>query len=334
MEVRINKFLSEAGVCSRREADRQIEAGNVTIGGKTARMGDQVSDGQEVCFCGRPVQKEKEMILIALNKPAGIVCTAEKREKNNVIDFLHYPKRIYPVGRLDKESEGLLLLTNNGEIVNKIMRSGNMHEKEYLVTVNRPVTDAFLHGMANGVPLVELGTTTRKCRVERTGKKQFRIILTQGLNRQIRRMCRALDYHVMNLKRVRIMNIQLGTLKRGEYRELTEKELSDLMKLVEGSTNLPAREAAKIGKLVDPAKAAGKTARSGYQGKKNDRKPFVKNGERKPFEKKSGTGKVWRNVREDSEKKPEKKAPASPESWKPGAPERKEHKIWTTRSRG
>ena len=131
MEVRINKFLSEAGVCSRREADRQIEAGNVTIGGKTARMGDQVSDGQEVCFCGRPVQKEKEMILIALNKPAGIVCTAEKREKNNVIDFLHYPKRIYPVGRLDKESEGLLLLTNNGEIVNKIMRSGNMHEKEY-----------------------------------------------------------------------------------------------------------------------------------------------------------------------------------------------------------
>ena len=129
MEVRINKFLSEAGVCSRREADRQIEAGNVTIGGKTARMGDHVSDGQEVCFCGRPVQKEKEMILIALNKPAGIVCTAEKREKNNVIDFLHYPKRIYPVGRLDKESEGLLLLTNNGEIVNKIMRSGNMHEK-------------------------------------------------------------------------------------------------------------------------------------------------------------------------------------------------------------
>ena len=216
MEVRINKFLSEAGVCSRREADRQIEAGNVTIGGKTARMGDQVSDGQEVCFCGRPVQKEKEMILIALNKPAGIVCTAEKREKNNVIDFLHYPKRIYPVGRLDKESEGLLLLTNNGEIVNKIMRSGNMHEKEYLVTVNRPVTDAFLHGMANGVPLVELGTTTRKCRVERTGKKQFRIILTQGLNRQIRRMCEYFGYRVQKLVRVRIMNIELGDLESGK----------------------------------------------------------------------------------------------------------------------
>ena len=219
MEVRINKFLSEAGVCSRREADRQIEAGNVTIGGKTARMGDQVSDGQEVCFCGRPVQKEK----------------------NNVIDFLHYPKRIYPVGRLDKESEGLLLLTNNGEIVNKIMRSGNMHEKEYLVTVNRPVTDAFLHGMANGVPLVELGTTTRKCRVERTGKKQFRIILTQGLNRQIRRMCEYFGYRVQKLVRVRIMNIELGDLESGKYRDVTPEEFKKLKQLIVHSSNQPVR---------------------------------------------------------------------------------------------
>ena len=151
MEVRINKFLSEAGVCSRREADRQIEAGNVTIDGKIAQMGDRVSEGQQVCFQGVPVKKEEEMILIALNKPAGIVCTAEKREKNNVIDYLNYPKRIYPVGRLDKDSEGLLLLTNNGDIVNKMMRSGNMHEKEYIVTVNRPVTDSFLHGMREWV---------------------------------------------------------------------------------------------------------------------------------------------------------------------------------------
>ena len=206
MEVRINKFLSEAGVCSRREADRQIEAGNVTIGGKTARMGDQVSDGQEVCFCGRPVQKEKEMILIALNKPAGIVCTAEKREKNNVIDFLHYPKRIYPVGRLDKESEGLLLLTNNGEIVNKIMRSG-----------------------------------TRKCRVERTGKKQFRIILTQGLNRQIRRMCEYFGYRVQKLVRVRIMNIELGDLESGKYRDVTPEEFKKLKQLIAHSSNQPVR---------------------------------------------------------------------------------------------
>ena len=237
MEVRINKFLSEAGVCSRREADRQIEAGNVTIGGKTARMGDQVSDGQEVCFCGRPVQKEKEMILIALNKPAGIVCTAEKREKNNVIDFLHYPKRIYPVGRLDKESEGLLLLTNNGEIVNKIMRSGNMHEKEYIVTVNKPVTDSFLRGLAGGVPLVELNATTRKCKVWGIGKRQFGIILTQGLNRQIRRMCEYFGYRVEKLVRTRIMNIELGDLKAGTYREVTPQEYKELMRLVKDSSN-------------------------------------------------------------------------------------------------
>ena len=169
------------------------------------------------------------------------VCTAEKREKNNVIDFLHYPKRIYPVGRLDKESEGLLLLTNNGEIVNKIMRSGNMHEKEYLVTVNRPVTDAFLHGMANGVPLVELGTTTRKCRVERTGKKQFRIILTQGLNRQIRRMCEYFGYRVQKLVRVRIMNIELGDLESGKYRDVTPEEFKKLKQLIAHSSNQPVR---------------------------------------------------------------------------------------------
>ena len=185
MEVRINKFLSEAGVCSRREADRQIEAGNVTIDGRTAQMGDKVMEEQVVCFQGKPVKKEEEMILIAFHKPAGIVCTAEKREKNNVIDYLNYPKRIYPVGRLDKDSEGLLLLTNNGDMVNKIMRAGNMHEKEYIVTVNKPVTDSFLRGLAGGVPLVELGVTTRKCRVERIGKKQFRIIVTHGLNRQM-----------------------------------------------------------------------------------------------------------------------------------------------------
>lgn len=158
-----------------------------------------------------------------------------------MIDFLHYPKRIYPVGRLDKESEGLLLLTNNGEIVNKIMRSGNMHEKEYLVTVNRPVTDAFLHGMANGVPLVELGTTTRKCRVERTGKKQFRIILTQGLNRQIRRMCEYFGYRVQKLVRVRIMNIELGDLESGKYRDVTPEEFKKLKQLIVHSSNQPVR---------------------------------------------------------------------------------------------
>ena len=241
MEVRINKFLSEAGVCSRREADRQIEAGNVTIDGRVAQMGDKVAAGQEVCFCGKPVKKETEMILIALNKPAGIVCTAEKREKNNVIDYLNYPKRIYPIGRLDKDSQGLLLLTNNGEIVNKMMRSGNMHEKEYIVTVNRPVTDTFLHGMANGVPLVELQTTTRKCKVERIGKKQFRIVLTQGLNRQIRRMCEYFGYRVQKLVRVRIMNIELGDLEEGKYRDVTPQEYQRLTQLIAHSSNTPVR---------------------------------------------------------------------------------------------
>lgn len=245
MEVRINKFLSEAGVCSRREADRQIEEGNVTIDGKIAQMGDRVSEGQQVCFQGVPVKKEEEMILIALNKPAGIVCTAEKREKNNVIDYLNYPKRIYPVGRLDKDSEGLLLLTNNGDIVNKMMRSGNMHEKEYIVTVNRPVTDSFLHGMANGVPLVELNTTTRKCRVERTGKKQFRIVLTQGLNRQIRRMCEYFGYRVQKLVRVRIMNIELGNLEPGKYRDVTSQEYKRLLELIASSSNAPVRPGKK-----------------------------------------------------------------------------------------
>ena len=160
--IRINKFLSEAGVCSRREADRQVELGNITIDGKVAKTGARVLPGQTVLFQGKKVSKEEEMILIAFHKPVGIVCTAEKREKNNVIDYINYPKRIYPVGRLDKDSEGLLLLTNNGDIVNKMMRSGNMHEKEYIVTVNRPVTESFIHGLANGVPLSELNTMTRK----------------------------------------------------------------------------------------------------------------------------------------------------------------------------
>lgn len=242
MEVRINKFLSEAGVCSRREADRQIEAGNVTIDGRTAQMGDKVMEEQLVCFQGKPVKKEEEMILIAFHKPAGIVCTAEKREKNNVIDYLNYPKRIYPVGRLDKDSEGLLLLTNNGDMVNKIMRAGNMHEKEYIVTVNKPVTDSFLRGLAGGVPLVELGVTTRKCRVERIGKKQFRIILTQGLNRQIRRMCEYFGYRVQKLVRVRIMNIRLGDLECGKYRDVTPEEYRKLLELTADSSNAPMKE--------------------------------------------------------------------------------------------
>lgn len=235
--VRINKYLSEAGVCSRREADRQVEAGNVTIDGVVASMGAKVFPDQTVLFCGKPVKKEEEMILLAFHKPTGIVCTAEKREKNNVVDYINYPKRIYPIGRLDKDSEGLLLMTNNGDIVNRIMRAGNMHEKEYIVTVNKPVTDSFLRGLAGGVPLVELNATTRKCKVWRIGKRQFGIILTQGLNRQIRRMCEYFGYRVEKLVRTRIMNIELGDLKAGTYREVTPQEYKELMRLVKDSSN-------------------------------------------------------------------------------------------------
>ncbi len=235
--VRINKYLSEAGVCSRREADRQIGAGNVRIEGKTAKMGDKVMPGQRVVYCGRPVEAEEEMVLLAFHKPAGIVCTAEKREKKNVVDYIGYPKRIYPVGRLDKDSEGLLLMTNNGDIVNRVMRAGNRHEKEYLVTVNKPVTERFLRGLARGVPLEELHATTRKCYVEQTGRRQFKIILTQGLNRQIRRMCAYFGYRVEKLVRTRIMNIELGSLKSGDYREVTKEEYRQLLEQIKDSSN-------------------------------------------------------------------------------------------------
>lgn len=230
--IRINKYLSESGVCSRREADRQVEAGNVSIDGRPAVMGDKVLPGQQVVFCGKHVQQEGEPILLLVNKPVGIVCTAEKREKNNIVDYLHYPKRIYPVGRLDKESGGLLLMTNQGDLVNKIMRAGNYHEKEYIVTVNRPVTEEFLRGMAGGVPLKELKTMTRPCPVEKLGSKTFRIVLTQGLNRQIRRMCEYFGYRVVSLTRVRIMNLTLGDLASGTYRKITEREMMELKKLL------------------------------------------------------------------------------------------------------
>ena len=226
--IRINKFLSEAGVCSRREADRQVELGNITIDGKVAKTGARVLPGQSVLFQGKKVLKDEEMILIAFHKPVGIVCTAEKREKNNVIDYINYPKRIYPVGRLDKDSEGLILMTNNGEMMDKILRSANGHEKEYIVTVNKEIDDSFIKAMSRGIYLAELDRTTKPCKVTALGKKTFRIILTQGLNRQIRRMCSTQGREVVQLKRIRIMNILLGDLKPGEYRNVTEAEYQQL----------------------------------------------------------------------------------------------------------
>ncbi|WP_395016930.1 pseudouridine synthase [Robinsoniella peoriensis] len=236
--VRLNKFLAESGVCSRREADRLIESGKVTVDGQTAAMGLKVLPIQDIRVNGKRVSREEEMILLAVNKPVGIICTSEKKwGSNNIEDFLHYPKRIFSIGRLDKNSEGLLLMTNNGEILNKIMRAGNYHEKEYEVRVNRPVTDEFVRQMAKGVPI--LNTVTRPCKVEKIGEKQFRIILTQGLNRQIRRMCEALGYKVTRLVRVRIMNIRLGHLKAGTYRKLTDKEIEELYQMIQDSSNGP-----------------------------------------------------------------------------------------------
>ena len=235
---RLNKYLSDAGVCSRRAADAAIEAGKVTVNGQIAQMGMKVSSDDLVMFEGKPVSNQgKRQILIAYNKPAGIVCTAEKREKNNIVDHINYPERIYPIGRLDKDSTGLILLTNQGELVNKIMRGVNAHEKEYIVTVDKDINADFIKKMQAGVYLDELEVTTRKCQVTKLGPNKFKIILTQGLNRQIRRMCQALGYRVHSLKRVRIMNINLGDLKEDTYRDVSLHELKVLNKMLEGSKN-------------------------------------------------------------------------------------------------
>lgn len=231
--VRLNKYLSDAGFCSRREADRMVEQGRIMVDGVRAVQGMRVLPSQRIVVDGRVVGYEKEKIILAVNKPAGVVCTTTDRFKEqNIVDFIHYPKRIYPVGRLDKNSEGLILMTNQGEIVNKILKASNYHEKEYVVTVNKPVTPEFLAAMQKGVPILD--TVTRPCKIKKEGKRTFRIILTQGLNRQIRRMCEYLGCRVEKLNRVRIMNICLGELPVGAYRVLTEEEIRELYRQVKG----------------------------------------------------------------------------------------------------
>lgn len=221
------------GVCSRREADRQIDNGNVTINGKVASLGDKVNDEDVVYYMNKPVVNSAKPVIIAFNKPKGIVCTSEKREKDNIVDFINYPSRIYPIGRLDKDSTGLILLTNRGEIVNGILKARNYHEKEYVVSLNRPYSRDFLKQMRNGVYLHELDITTRKCEVRPISDRTFSIILTQGLNRQIRRMCKELGYRVESLNRIRVMNIELGQLPLGKYREVEGRELDILLKSIE-----------------------------------------------------------------------------------------------------
>ena len=236
MATRINKYLSEVGYCSRRVADRLIKEGKVTINGNIPEIGTMLEEGDRVEVKGQRIKKstKQKKIYLAFNKPVGIVCTTDRRvEPNNIIDFIKYPTRIFPIGRLDKESEGLIFLTNDGDIVNKILRARNNHEKEYIVKVNRPINLEFIESMRNGVEILD--TITKKCFVKQLGPKKFKIILTQGLNRQIRRMCESLGYRVQSLKRIRIMNIKLD-VSRGEYREFTKRELSELNGLLENSS--------------------------------------------------------------------------------------------------
>lgn len=233
--VRLNKYLSEAGICSRREADKLISQGIVFVDGERAEMGTKVTPSQEVRVGKKVLSRQERMVVLAVNKPRGIVCTEERRERDSIIRFLNYPIRITYIGRLDKDSEGLLLMTNNGDIINKMMRAGNRHEKEYKVTVDKPITDEFIQQMASGVPILD--TITRPCKVEAIGKYKFKITLTQGLNRQIRRMCEALGYEVRELFRIRVMNIKVDGLKPGQYRELTDAELNELYDLIQDSSN-------------------------------------------------------------------------------------------------
>ena len=232
-EIRINKYLSDAGICSRREADRLVEAGRVSVDGKTVPMGAKVKEGQQICIDGKLIKAEEEEILLAFYKPRGIVCTTSKKDKDNIVDFINYGKRIYPIGRLDKDSEGLILLTNKGEWVDAILRGSNYHEKEYIVHVNRPITDEFVKKMSSGMYLEEIDRDTRPCKVTKLDDRTFKIILTQGFNRQIRRMCETVGYKVTRLKRIRVMNIGLGKLKVGTYREVSEEEKKVLLSHLE-----------------------------------------------------------------------------------------------------
>jgi len=237
--IRINKAISDSGFCSRRKADTLIEEGRVTLNGTKVTLGDRAMPDDVILLDGKVTTENDTLVYIALNKPVGITCTTDRRVEGNVVDFINHKERIFHVGRLDKPSEGLLLMTNDGDIVNKILRAGNEHEKEYIVKVDRPVTDEFVKKMSQGVPLHELEVTTKPCVVERVSRFVFRIVLVQGLNRQIRRMCDYLEYEVVELKRIRIMNIELGSLPTGSWRDLTAKELQGLKDAVSHSDNAP-----------------------------------------------------------------------------------------------
>ena len=232
--TRINKYISESGICSRREADKLIEEGKVTVNGEKAELGTKVSDGDDIKIDGKKLSLKRKTVHIAFNKPVGVVCTTDRTTRNNIIDFIKFPERVFPIGRLDKPSEGLIFLTNEGDIVNKILRAGNNHEKEYVVTVDKPVTPEFIAAMGNGVAILD--TVTKKCLVVKEDKNSVRIILTQGLNRQIRRMCDALGFHVRTLKRIRIMNVTLEGIESGKWRYLSKDEMAIINEAISNSS--------------------------------------------------------------------------------------------------
>lgn len=232
--INLNKYISSTGICSRRDAEKFIIAGEVTINGQIAQLGNRVFEGDVVKLKGKPLKSKPKTLYIALNKPVGIVSTTDSKERRNIVKHVNHPQRLFPVGRLDKPSEGLIFLTNDGDIVNKILRAGNNHEKEYVVTVDRDIDEIFIKKMSNGIPI--LGTVTKKCKVTKINQNTFNIILTQGLNRQIRRMCEFLGYEVKKLKRTRIMNVHLGVLKPGDWRELTEKEMNEINSMISSSS--------------------------------------------------------------------------------------------------
>ncbi|AZZ95930.1 23S rRNA pseudouridine(2604) synthase RluF [Pseudoalteromonas sp. R3] len=254
---RLNKYISETGFCSRREADTLISDGRVSVNGQIAEMGLKVGDSDTILIDNKPLKSKPKRVYIAYNKPVGVTCTTERKIKSNIVSAIQYPERIFPIGRLDRPSEGLIFLTNEGDIVNKILRAGNNHEKEYVVTVDKPVTEEFIRGMRSGVPI--LGTVTKKCFVKKTAAKQFTIVLTQGLNRQIRRMCEYFDYEVQTLKRVRIMNVNLNGLRPGQWRHLSESEMAEINASIEGSSKT---EEASVDEQKRVARQSGRSSQS------------------------------------------------------------------------
>ncbi|EPN8818947.1 23S rRNA pseudouridine(2604) synthase RluF [Yersinia enterocolitica] len=281
--IRLNKYISESGICSRRDADRYVEQGNVFINGKRAAVGDQVYVGDVVKVNGQLIEPrdESDLILIALNKPVGIISTTEDGESDNIVDFVNHSKRVFPIGRLDKDSQGLIFLTNHGDLVNKILRAGNDHEKEYVVTVNKPVTDEFILGLGAGVPM--LGTVTKKCKVRKEAPFVFSITLVQGLNRQIRRMCKHFGYEVTKLERTRIMNVNLKGLPIGEWRDLRDDELIELFKLIENSSSDEKPQKKPKAKLVVAKKPAISRSKPAEKSETNSagRKRFTQPGRKK-----------------------------------------------------